>query len=154
MNVLLRSHVDIFKGATRLSGVRAGMELHDDGRFMLVKLDPSTSEVTEIVFDTAVTNLDVNPGTTYLDITLDGVKKRVVFAAAERIPFPLLGVIGMEVSRKAAERAGLRDWIDVFRDRGVLRKFTTNHRTALLLGAGIVVIVVVIVVLVFARFYS
>ena len=152
MAVLLHSQVTIFEGALRSGGMPADIELDDDGRFTLTKVDRSTRAATETVFDTSVQNLDVNPGTTYLDITANGVKKRVDFAGSDHIPFVLLGALGMELSRKAAERAGLKDWLAAFKERGVVRRFTTNDRTAVILGSAIVVIVAVIVLLVVMRF--
>ncbi|HEY1531215.1 MAG TPA: hypothetical protein VGF80_10400 [Galbitalea sp.] len=149
--VLLRSQVQIFEGATIRSSIPAGMELHDDDRFLLLELDPATGAVVKPIIDTPVTNLDVNPSATYLQIASGGISKRVVFAAGDRVPFPVLGVIGMEMSRQAAVKAGLNQWIAVFKQHGVLRKFTTNTRNAIVLGVGILIVAAVIVYLVVAN---
>ena len=135
-------------GVTRIGAKPAVMDLHDDGRFVLAKIELSTGNITEMVIDTPVNNLSVNGATTYVAITAGEVTKKVDFSGETPPGLAVaMGVVGMEMSRVSAEKAGIKDWVTVFKEHGVFRGFGINRRNLIVLAIVGVVIVGVIVAL-------
>ena len=150
VSVVLRGRVGIMDGATRIGAKPAILDLHDDGRFVLARIDPRSGEVTEMVIDTPIGNVSVNRATTYLAITAGSVTKKVDFSGETPAGMAMaLGAFGMELSRISAEKAGIKDWVAAFKTHGVFRGYGINRRNLIvLMVVGVVVASVVVALLV------
>ena len=121
-------------GATRIGMKSAVMDLHDDGRFVLATIELTTGSIIQMVIDTPVHNLSVNGATTYLAITAGDMTKKVDFSGETPPVLAIgLGVLGMELSRVSAEKAGIKDWVAAFKQCGVFRGFGINRRNLIVL---------------------
>jgi len=146
MAIILRSQVEVMGGLVSIGAKSAIMDLHDDGRFVLVRVDLRSQQWGETLIDAPVRSLRVNSGSTYLTINAGGVKRRVDFAGESPVGFALFGLIGAAISRSFAEKAGLDAWIETFRAQGVLGRLNETVRNVLILvgiGVGVALAIVI-----------
>lgn len=116
------------------------MDLHEDGRFVLVRVNPKSREFGEMIFDVPVDALRVGGAGTYLILTAEGRKKRIDFATRSAVGPAAFGVIGYAIASSYATAAGRPAWVDFFKQRGLLLKFDSGRRLkALLIILGVLV---------------
>jgi hypothetical protein len=134
MAVILSNRVDVSGGWSQLIGNSGLIELHDSGRFILGRLAPGGSHVSEMYFDLPVTELQVKGADGVLTISANGVKKRVDFAPNSRALVGF-GLVGALVAANAAKTSGVTTWIDAFRHYGVPTRYapTFNGKRMLII---------------------
>ncbi len=139
MAVILSNRVDLSGGWNQLVGKFGVIELHDSGRFILGRLAPGGTEVTEMYFDLPVTELSVKGANGVLTISAGAVTKRVDFAPDSRAMIAF-GLVGALLAADAAKTSGIANWIDAFRHYGVPTKYapTVNGKRVLII-AGVAV---------------
>jgi hypothetical protein len=148
VSVVLRSEVGVVEGFFGFHKP-AVMDLHDDGRFVLVRVDRRSHEFGEMIFDSPVDALSVGGASTYLTITANGKKKRVDFSTSSPVGIVELGLIGYAIAATNASAAGLPNWVAVFKQRGLLRRYSNTNRNLKVLGiiaASIVGLFVILLV--------
>ena len=150
MAIIMQQPVTVFDGISQFSAKKAVIELHDDNRFVLYKIDEVTGAPTEIVMDVPLTALEVSGSQAILLFKANGLRKRVDFSFGSRLAMGMGGVAGIAVAGALAKNSGVGEWVDAFRARGVPVKFMTFGRmmgiSFAIAGAVILVIVVVAVV--------
>ena len=145
----MRSDVGVVEGFFGIPRP-AIMDLHDDGRFVLVRINPSTKTFGEKIFDCPVMNLSVGGASTYLTLSANGTKKRVDFSTRSAVGFGALGIVGYAIASSYATDAGLKNWVAMFRQNGLLRHYSNTSRNLIVLGSilgGLVILVVGLAVL-------
>ena len=143
MSIVLRSEVGVMGQGLSLSGQPAVMDLHDNDRFVLIKFNPRTGEFGERVFDTPVSSLRVSGTSTYLTISEGRVKRRVDFAGNSPVGVAGFGLLGYAIQASYASQSGIKSWVEVFRERGVMRRQLSTARR-LLIFVGILVGIIVV----------
>jgi len=130
----MRSDVGVVEG---FFGIQkpAIMDLHDDGRFVLVRIDPTTKTFGEKIFDCPITSLSVGGASTYLTVSANGLKKRVDFSSRSAVGAGTLGLIGYAIASSYATDAGLKNWVAMFRQNGLLRRYSNTNRNLIILGS-------------------
>ena len=154
MAIILTQPVTVFDGISQFSAKKAVIELHDDNRFVLAKIDEATGAKTETVMDVPLTALEVGGSQAMLTFKANGVKKRVDFSFGSRAAMALGGVAGMAISGQLAKNSGIGTWVEAFKSRGVPVKFMSFGKmmgiSFAIVGGIVVIIVIAVVIGVFA----
>ncbi|MDQ1570348.1 MAG: hypothetical protein QOF79_1022 [Actinomycetota bacterium] len=148
MTVVLSNRVQVFDGFTIFSARAAVMELHDDNRFVLGKLDSTGAYVTDMVFDLPVNQLSVSGSQNSLVLSANGTKKRVDFSNGKSVGIAF-GVVGLALDAAQAKKSGINNWVAAFKERGAktkLRASNVNSTRLIVLVAILVALVTFITV--------
>ena len=145
MSVVLSNRVQVFDGNTIFSARAAVMELHDDNRFVLGKLDSTGAYVTDMVFDLPVNQLSVSGSQSSLVLSANGIKKRVDFSNGKSVGVAF-GVVGLAIDAAQAKNSGINNWVAAFKQGGA----KTKHRGSNVNATRLIVLVAVLLVLITA----
>jgi hypothetical protein len=146
MSIVMASRAALQQKLTLFEGKPVALELHDDGRLVLLALDRKTGAVREKLLDVALSEADIRTESSLLIILAPGKKFRVDFAQYRGAAFLAGGIIGMAVSESAAKNSVVAGWVTGLRDRGVSVK--VQRPIAPMLYGLLIAIVVLITVLV------
>lgn len=130
----------LYEGKTIFSGQRAVIELLDDNRFVMFKVDPETGLRTDTVIDVPLTELAVKGSGQQLVFSTNGLTKRVDFAPSRNFAAAFGGLAGLAIASAVSGPSGIKAWRQELKERGVQVK---GANTALLIVIAVVVFVVV-----------
>lgn len=148
MAVVLSKQLIFYPGVTVFTGVPALLELHDDNRLSLTKVDPATGIRSDVVLDVPLTELTVGGGSSTLTLIAGGKKTRVDFNRGSRWALAAGGIVGLAVAGALTADSGLGDWIKTFKAHGVTVKYWGMGKSiAIALGVVLFLFVIAVVLI-------
>jgi hypothetical protein len=146
MTLILKQDVELFEGDSQTGGQPAVIKLHND-HFVLESVDRSTGASTDIVINTALTDLKVGGSIATLTFTVGDITRRVDFShgtgpalmTPDKLMFKTSGVL---------TGSGIYAWLKEFRALGVPVKYRSLRQTMLWASLATVVVLAVISVVV------
>ena len=139
MTTALQQLVTLYEGKTVFSGQRAVIELLDDNRFVMFKVDPETGLRTDTVLDVPVSDLAVKGAGQQLVFTANGLTKRVDFAPSRNFAAAFGGLAGLAIASAVSGPTGIKAWRQELKERGVQVK---GANTVLYIVLAVVVFVI------------
>jgi hypothetical protein len=122
MPVVLQQLIRLREG---LVGKKAVIELHDDHRFVLFRIDPKSQARTETVLNVPAATLRVTGSQSFLLLHAASTRKRIDFANPNQLSgFAAGGLIGAAVADAYANPSGIRVWVDALRAHGASVKYS------------------------------
>jgi hypothetical protein len=142
MTAILSQNIDYIAGVTQLSATRARMELFDD-RLVVTTLD-DTGEPLTAVIDTPLGAIGVSGSMALLTLRVGPVTHKVDFSYQARVAMTRKG--GIFAAMSLVKESGISGWLDEFRARGVVTKYTSMGQLWLWALAGSAVFAFVVFV--------
>jgi hypothetical protein len=119
MAIVLASRVTLYEGFTPFVGKPAALELHDDDRLVLVKLDRRTGAIIAKKIDIPLSDVSVRGESSTLSIAARGVVTKVDFSTSRGVAFLVGGGFGVAIAEAVGKNSGIDGWLAALRERGV-----------------------------------
>jgi hypothetical protein len=101
------------------------MELHDDRRFVMFRIDKKTQLRTETLFDVPASSVVARGSQSSLVIEAKGVRQRIEFKNPNQLTgFLAGGLIGAAIADAFANPSGIRTWVDALRAHGAQVRYS------------------------------
>lgn len=142
MTILLQQQVTLYEGRTIFSGTKVVIELHDDNRFVMFRLDPTTQLRTETVVDVPLSELSVRGSESQLQFIAAGLKKRVNFSHAVTLG-ALGGLAGVAIASAMSPKSMIKTWVADLKARGVAVRYTSSLKIVLI-ALGVIVVLFIV----------
>lgn len=101
------------------------IELHDDHRFVMFRVDPKSQFRTETLLDVPTSHLGASGNQSFLVLRSGIVKRRIDFPNPNQLSgFLAGGVIGAAVADAYANPSGIRTWVEALRAHGAQVRYS------------------------------
>ena len=123
----IQSLVTYYAGVTTYSATPAVLQLVD-GRIQLVRLDPTSRQPLETIFNVLPAEItNVRGSISYARFAIAGKKYRLDFSQTAVLVMPA-GLIGVAIAANAVKKSGIAGWMEALRGMGVDARVTSMGR--------------------------
>ena len=131
-------------GRTQLDQKRSLIEMHDDGRFVISRIDAKTGERGDVIMDAPASSVRLERDGSALIVGAAGSRRRIDFTPGTGAALLAGGVIGAAINSAVRGTEGKDEWLAAFAAHGVTPNWWNRTRVVSLSFLGVLVVVAVV----------